>query len=182
MAEDARRLLDHLGIDRADVDGYSMGARIAAFLAIAHPDRVSSSYSAASGSTWCGAWPAPAPRPRVGSREHRPGDEPDRPHLPCFRRANKKRSQGARRLHPLVPRPDHGGGRRADCLSGPGRSRSDDVIGGSASALAELIPGRAVEIPGRDHMKAVGDRLTRRRCSIFCGGGRRPSQLIDRAA
>ena len=30
MAEDARRLLDHLGIARADVIGYSMGARIAA--------------------------------------------------------------------------------------------------------------------------------------------------------
>ena len=32
MAEDARRLLDHLGIARADVMGYSMGARIATFL------------------------------------------------------------------------------------------------------------------------------------------------------
>ena len=42
MAEDARRLLDHLGIARADVMGYSMGARIAAFLALAHPERVRS--------------------------------------------------------------------------------------------------------------------------------------------
>ena len=40
MAEDARRLLDHLGIERADVMGYSMGARITAFLALNHPDRV----------------------------------------------------------------------------------------------------------------------------------------------
>src|SRR6185312_13393186 len=40
MAEDGRRLLDHLGIMRADVLGYSMGARIAAFLALTHPDRV----------------------------------------------------------------------------------------------------------------------------------------------
>ena len=42
MAEDARRLLDHLGIARADVMGYSMGARITAFLALAHPGRVRS--------------------------------------------------------------------------------------------------------------------------------------------
>ena len=42
MAEDARRLLDHLGIDRADVMGYSMGARIAATLALNHPERVRS--------------------------------------------------------------------------------------------------------------------------------------------
>jgi pimeloyl-ACP methyl ester carboxylesterase len=40
MAEDARRLLDHLGIRRAAVIGYSMGARIAAFLALRHPARV----------------------------------------------------------------------------------------------------------------------------------------------
>lgn len=40
MAEDARRLLDHLGISRAHVMGYSMGARIAALLTINHPSRV----------------------------------------------------------------------------------------------------------------------------------------------
>ena len=42
MAEDVRALLDHLGLPRADVMGYSMGARITAFLALAHPDRVRS--------------------------------------------------------------------------------------------------------------------------------------------
>lgn len=41
MAEDARRLLDHLGIERCPVMGYSMGARIAAFLALRHAGRVS---------------------------------------------------------------------------------------------------------------------------------------------
>src|SRR5215472_9210083 len=40
MAEDVRALLDHLDLSRADVMGYSMGARITAFLALAHPDRV----------------------------------------------------------------------------------------------------------------------------------------------
>ncbi len=42
MAEDARALLDHLRIERADVMGYSMGARITAFLAQRHPERVRS--------------------------------------------------------------------------------------------------------------------------------------------
>ncbi|MDB5506549.1 MAG: alpha/beta hydrolase [Devosia sp.] len=40
MADDAARLLDHLGISRAAVLGYSMGARITAFLASRHPGRV----------------------------------------------------------------------------------------------------------------------------------------------
>ena len=40
MAADAVRLLDHLGIDRAPLLGYSMGARISAFAALAHPERV----------------------------------------------------------------------------------------------------------------------------------------------
>ncbi len=42
MAEDVRALLDHLDLPRADVMGYSMGARITAFLALAHPGRVRS--------------------------------------------------------------------------------------------------------------------------------------------
>src|ERR1041385_8685523 len=36
MAGDVRALLDYLGIGRADVMGYSMGARICAFLALEH--------------------------------------------------------------------------------------------------------------------------------------------------
>src|SRR5262249_16150183 len=42
MAEDVRALLDHLTIERADVMGYSMGARITAFLTVNHPARVRS--------------------------------------------------------------------------------------------------------------------------------------------
>ena len=50
MAGDARRLLDHLEIPRAHVMGYSMGARISAFLAINHPSRVGAAIFAGLGS------------------------------------------------------------------------------------------------------------------------------------
>jgi pimeloyl-ACP methyl ester carboxylesterase len=40
MAEDVVRLLDHLGVDKAHVVGYSMGATIAGKLLADHPDRL----------------------------------------------------------------------------------------------------------------------------------------------
>ena len=40
MADDAARLLDHLGLARIPVIGFSMGARITAFLMLRHPERV----------------------------------------------------------------------------------------------------------------------------------------------
>jgi pimeloyl-ACP methyl ester carboxylesterase len=49
MAEDARRLLDHLGIASADIVGYSMGARVAAFFVFKFPDRVRSAIFAGLG-------------------------------------------------------------------------------------------------------------------------------------
>src|SRR6266852_6552373 len=42
MADDIRALLDHLGLARADIMGYSMGARNTAFRALNHGDRVRS--------------------------------------------------------------------------------------------------------------------------------------------
>ncbi len=41
MADDAAALLDHLELTSVPVMGYSMGARIAAYLSLRHPERVS---------------------------------------------------------------------------------------------------------------------------------------------
>lgn len=40
MAADVLELMDHLGLGPVDLFGYSMGARIALFIALNHPDRV----------------------------------------------------------------------------------------------------------------------------------------------
>ena len=53
MTRDAANLLAHLGVERADVMGYSMGARIASFLALASRASCARSSSAAWAIGWC---------------------------------------------------------------------------------------------------------------------------------
>lgn len=159
MAEDARRLLDHLGIERADVLGYSMGARIAAFLTFAHPERVRSvifgglGIHMVRGMVGSGPLAKALEAPRLEdvtndtARSFRLFAEQTKSDLKalaaCMRGPREK-----------VP-PEKLGGISVPVLVAVG---SKDVIGGSGAALAELIPGaQFLEITGRDHMKAVGD-------------------------
>ena len=160
MAEDAIRLLDHLGIDRADVLGYSMGARIAAFLAFAHPDRVRSivfgglGIHMVRGMVGAGPLAAALEAPRLEdvtndtARSFRVFAEQTNSDLKalaaCMRGPREK-----------VPR-EKLGELTVPVLVAVG---SKDVIGGSGAALAELIPNaQFLNIVGRDHMKAVGDK------------------------
>jgi pimeloyl-ACP methyl ester carboxylesterase len=160
MAEDARRVLDHLGIGRADVMGYSMGARITAFLAIQHPQYVRSAIFGGLGVNM--VRPMAGTGPIATALEAPTIDDVTNPTARTFRAfADSTKSdlkalaaciRGAR--DPLSPDDL----KRLQCpvLVAVG---SADVIGGSATDLAALIPGaQAVVMEGRDHMKAVGDR------------------------
>ena len=163
MAEDVRALLDHLGIERADVMGYSMGARIAAFLAVKHPARVRSRRSSAgSASVWSRASGC---RTSIAEALEAPSladvQRPDRPHVPRFRRADQIRP--ARRSPPASAARARRLSReqvaaiRVPVLVAVG---TKDKVAGSAQELAALIPGaRALDIPDRDHMLAVGDKV-----------------------
>ena len=159
MAEDARRLLDHLGIARADVLGYSMGARIAAFLALAHPERVRSvifgglGINMVRGMIGSGPLAKALEAPRIEdvtndtARSFRAFAEQTKSDLKalaaCMRGPREK--VAAEQLATI----------KVPVLVAVG---SGDVIGGSGAALAELIPGaQFLDIAGRDHMKAVGD-------------------------
>ncbi|MBV1693538.1 MAG: alpha/beta fold hydrolase [Hyphomicrobiales bacterium] len=160
MAEDARRLLDHLGIERPDVMGYSMGARITAFLALAHPGRVRRIVFGGLGINMVRGLAGTGPIAHAleadsiddvknaTARTFRAFAEATRSDLKalaaCIRSARAVIS--AEMLATL----------KCPVLVAVG---TDDVIGGSAGELAALIPGaKAFDIAGRDHMRAVGDR------------------------
>ena len=154
-------LLDHLGIARADVMGYSMGARIAAFCAVRAPARVRSVILGGLGIHLVEG--VGLPELIAFALEASSLDEVDDQTGRTFRRfADQTRSDLAA---------------LAACIRGSRQTLSreqvaeiavpvliavgtHDDVAGSASALAALIPGaRALEIPGRDHMLAVGDRV-----------------------
>ncbi len=159
MAEDGRRLLDHLGIARADVMGYSMGARIAAFLALRHPARVRSLVLAGLGINMVRgmAGTGPIARALEVPRLEDVANETAR----SFRAFAEGTGSDLRALAACIrgPRekitPEHLATIAVPTLVAVG---TEDVIGGSGAGLAKLIPGaHLLDIPGRDHMRAVGD-------------------------
>ncbi|MDX2266125.1 MAG: alpha/beta fold hydrolase [Hyphomicrobiales bacterium] len=160
MAEDARALLDHLGVERADVIGYSMGARIATFLAIAHPARVRRLVIGGLGINLVvgvgGAGPIaaalladkPEDVTNDAARSFRLfADQTgsDRRALAACIRSSREKITPEMLATLTMP-----------VLIAVGEH---DVIAGEARPLQPHIPNAQVlDIPGRDHQKAVGDR------------------------
>jgi pimeloyl-ACP methyl ester carboxylesterase len=161
MASDVLALLDHLGLPRADVMGYSMGARITAFLALEHPDRVRSIVLGGLGmhliegvglpESIAMALEAPSladvsdPQGRM-FRAFADQTKSDRRALAACIRGSRQvltREQAAAIATPA--------------LIAVG---TKDPIAGSPESLAAIMPhARALPIPNRDHMLAVGDKV-----------------------
>jgi pimeloyl-ACP methyl ester carboxylesterase len=159
MAEDAVRLLDHLGIARADVMGYSMGARIAAFLILAHPERVRSVIFAGLGINMVRGMVGTGPIAKA--LEAPTIAEVTNDTARSFRAFAEQTGSDLKALAACMrgPRekitPDQLLSIKVPVLVAVG---SEDVIAGSGAELAALIPGaELLTIAGRDHMKAVGD-------------------------
>lgn len=172
MMEDARRLLDHLAIARADVVGYSMGARIAAFLALAHPDRVrSATFAGLAGNM---VRPMAGTGPIAAALEAPSIDDVASDTARTFRAFAEATKSDLKALAACIRgarepiSPDAVGRIRCPVLVAAG---SDDVIAGAPEDLARLIPGaKVLVVEGRDHMKAVGDRRLKEGVSAFLRG------------
>jgi pimeloyl-ACP methyl ester carboxylesterase len=161
MAGDAVALLEHLGIPDAHVMGYSMGARISAFMALAAPQTVRSLVFGGLGIGMVegvGGW--------EGIAEGLLADSLD---LVTDQRARAFRmfaeQTGSDRValaacirsSRVKLTPDQAAQIEAPTLIAVG---TKDDIAGSPQQLAALMPhARVVDIPGRDHMLAVGDRV-----------------------
>jgi len=160
MAGDVRALLDHLGVARADVMGYSMGARIAAFLAVDHPGAVRSAILGGLGirlvdgvglpTSIADALEAPTllDVPDQEGRMFRTFAEQTKSDLRALAACIRGSRQTLTRAQVA--------GIHAPVLVAVG---TKDDVAGSARDLAALIPGaQTFDIPGRDHMLAVGDK------------------------
>jgi pimeloyl-ACP methyl ester carboxylesterase len=161
MAGDVRALMDHLAISRADIMGYSMGGRITALLAYNAPERVRAAVLAGIGMGLI-AGGGPGENVALALEADQLADVTD-PVGRTFRAFAEQTRSDRRAL--------------AACLRGSRRlmSRAEaaaitvpvliavgttDEVAGSAHALGEVIPqARVLDIPDRDHMRAVGDKV-----------------------
>ena len=174
MAGDVRRLLDYLQLDRADVMGYSMGARITAFLALAAPDRMRSAIFGGLGGNMVRGMAGTGPIAKA--LEAASIDDVTNPTARTFRAFAEQTRSDLKALAACIRS-------SRDPLNAEDVAKiacpvlvavgTQDVIAGPAEGLAKLIPGaQALALEGRDHMKAVGDSAYKRGVTEFLA--RRP--------
>ena len=161
MADDVRALMDHLSISRADVMGYSMGARVTAYLALEHRDRVRAAILGGLGMSLVEGVGLPE---RIADALEAPDIADVTGEQARLFRAFADQTKSDRRALAACIRGsrqtltrEQAAAIRMPMLIAVG---TKDIIAGSAEALGELIPGaRALSIPERDHMLAVGDKV-----------------------
>ena len=161
MAEDVRALLDHLKIERADVMGYSMGARITAFLAMKHSKRMRSAIFAGLGIKLVHG--VGLPETVAAGMEARSLDDVADPQSRAFRSFAQQTKSDLRALAACIRgtrqtlTPEQVAAINLPVLVAVG---TKDDVAGPPEPLAALIPGaQALPIPDRDHMMAVGDKV-----------------------
>lgn len=172
MAKDTLALLDHLGIARADLIGFSMGARVSAFLAAQHPERVRSLVIGGMGARLFGGASKPDEIAAALEAPHR--DDVTDPYARTFRVFAESTKSDLAALAAVIrsPRlpltPEMVGGLACPVLVAVG---TEDVVAGDPQELADAIPGaKVLPIPGRDHNRSVGDKVFKQGVVEFLQG------------
>lgn len=169
MAEDAKALLDHLGLESAFVIGYSMGARISAFLSLKYPERVRKVVFGGLGGSMIHGTGDPAPI--IKALREEPGVPIKHVAGKAFRDfADQTGSDRLALAACMASARQKIAVEELSTLSVPALVAvgTRDVIAGSAQELADVLPdARAVDIPGRDHMVAVGDKVFKQAALAF---------------
>ncbi len=163
MARDAVNLLDHLGVERAIVMGYSMGARIAAFAARDYPERVAALILGGLGDRLL--HPAGLPQgiaealeaPSAGAIRDSMGR--------MFRNFAEQTKSDLRALAACIRGSrQHLTSEEAAAITCPVMVAvgTMDLVSGNGEVLAQHFPhGEFFEILKRDHNQAVGDKTHR---------------------
>jgi pimeloyl-ACP methyl ester carboxylesterase len=171
MAGDAANLLARLRIERADVVGYSMGARIASFLALARPELVRSLILGGLGDRL--AHGAGLPEGIAAAMEAPSLEDLSDPTQRMFRAFADQTKSDRAALAACIR-----GSRQSLTPAEAGRIAqptlvavgTNDAVAGDPHALAAMLPrGTAVDIPGRDHNRAVGDKAFKAAALDFLG-------------
>ena len=160
MAQDALNLLDHLGIAEADVMGYSMGARISAFLALGNPARVRSLILGGLGDHLVNG--VGLPLGIADAMEAASLAELTDPMQRMFRDFAERSKSDLAALAACIRGSRQSLTReevaRIACPALVAIGTKDEVAGDPHVLAAMFARGEALEIPGRDHNLAVGDK------------------------
>jgi len=169
MAGDVAALLDHLEIPRADIMGYSLGGRMAAWLALNRPERLRSAILGGIGMSMIEGG---GPGENVALALEAPSLEDVTDPVGRTFRAFADQTRSDRKA-------------LAACLRGSRELMTEeeaariavpvliavgtrDEVAGSPHALGDIIPGSDVlDIPDRDHMRAVGDKVYKQGVADF---------------
>jgi pimeloyl-ACP methyl ester carboxylesterase len=172
MVGDIVALLDHLGSERADLVGFSMGARIALAAGLAHPKRFPMVVLGGMGAKLFE--PRPSGNPMAEAME---ADDPEtiaNPLLRSFRRFADEQGEDRLALAALTRAADPPFTRdEVAALSVPTLviAGSRDDLAGSPQELASVIPGaRAITLPGCDHFSAIPHALFKAAVFDFLDG------------
>lgn len=164
MAEDALHLLDHLGIERCPVIGYSMGARIAAFLCLGHPERVTAAVLGGMGRNLVSGLEDSEEiisALTAESLEHVTGRTGRQFRIFADHNKADRAALAACMVNSREPMAE-ADVRRITTPVLVAVGETDDMAG-SPDELARLLPNaEAFTIPRRDHMRATGDPAFKR--------------------